>query len=125
MKKVLIIDDEKDFTYFLKYNLQFINPEFRVVAASNGKTGIKKAIREKPDIILLDILMPRMNGYEVLKKLKENDKTLSIPVVMLTAKIDDESMIEAAGLFCEDYITKPADVYTIRSKIDEILSRFD
>ena len=125
MKKVLIIDDEKDFTYFLKYNLQFINPEFRVLTALNGKAGIKKAIREKPDIILLDILMPRMNGYEVLKKLKENGKTLSIPVVMLTAKIDQESMIEAAGLFCEDYIGKPANVYIIRSKIDEVLSRFD
>ena len=125
MKKVLIIDDEKDFTYFLKFNLQFTNPEFRVLTASNAKAGIKKAIREKPDIILLDILMPRMNGYEVLKKLKENDKTMNIPVVMLTAKIDEESMIEAAGFFCEDYIGKPASVYIIRSKIDEVLSRFN
>ncbi|MFC1859729.1 PleD family two-component system response regulator [Thermodesulfobacteriota bacterium] len=123
MKKLLIIDDEKDFVYFLKYNLQSTNPEFRVDTASNGKTGIEKAIREKPDLILLDILMPKMNGYEVLKKLKENDKTRGIPVVMLTGRIDEESMTKAADLFCDDYITKPGSSDIIRSKIDAVLSR--
>ncbi|MFC1859727.1 response regulator transcription factor [Thermodesulfobacteriota bacterium] len=125
MKKLLIIDDEKDFNYFIKYNLQFINPEFRVLTASNGKAGIRKAIREKPDIILLDIMMPKMNGYEVLKKLKKSEKTISIPVVMLSAKSDEESMIEASGLFCEDYMTKPINLNELRAKIDEVLLRFD
>ncbi|MFC1859693.1 response regulator transcription factor [Thermodesulfobacteriota bacterium] len=125
MKRVLVIDDEKDFNYFIKYNLQFINPDFRVLTASAGKAGIRKAIREKPDIILLDIMMPKMNGYEVLKKLKKSEKTLSIPVVMLSAKCDEESMIEASGLFCEDYMTKPINLNELRAKIDEVLSRFD
>ena len=84
-KKILIIDDEKDFCYFLKANLQLIS-NYQVLISTKAKKGIKAARKEKPDLILLDILMPRIDGFEVLKRLKESEKTLHIPVIMLTAK---------------------------------------
>lgn len=123
MKKILIIDDEKDFAYFIQSNLQFLK-KYEVYTALNGKSGIKKAARYRPDLILLDIMMPEMNGFEVLKVLKEKDKTLDIPVIMLTAKTDDKSVIEAAGLYCEDYIVKPIKINDLRSQVDEVLARF-
>ena len=77
---------------------------------------------EKPDIILLDIMMPGIEGFEVLEKLKKNKKTLHIPVIMLTAKSEDESKVKAAGLYCHDYIVKPVEFEVLISKIEKALS---
>ena len=67
-------------------------------------------------------MMPGIDGLEVLKRLKRNEKTLHIPVIMLTAKNEDKSKIKAAGLFCEDYIVKPVEIRVLRSKINKVLS---
>ena len=74
-KKILIIDDEKDFGYFLKFNLELIK-KFKVFNATNGKAGIKLARRKKPDLIILDIMMPGLDGFDVLTILKENMKKI-------------------------------------------------
>jgi DNA-binding response OmpR family regulator len=123
VKTVLIIDDEKDFAYFIQSNLQFLK-KYKVYTALNGNSGIKKAARYRPDLILLDIVMPKMSGFEVLKELKANDKTLDIPVIMLTAKSDEKSVLEACGLYCEDYIVKPVKINALRSQLDEVMARF-
>lgn len=120
-KKILIVDDEKDFAYFVKANLQLLG-NYEVIVATKGKKGIKSALKEKPDLILLDIMMPGMDGFEVLERLKRDEKTMNIPVIMLTAKNDDESKIEAAGLYCEDYVVKPAEIKVLNSKIQKVLS---
>jgi two-component system alkaline phosphatase synthesis response regulator PhoP len=120
-RKIFVIDDEEDFAYFLKANLELIS-NYEVMIFTKGKKGIKAAAKEKPALILLDIMMPGMDGFEVLKRLKKNEKTMKIPVIMLTAKNEDESKIEAAGLYCEDYIVKPVEMRVLNSKIHKILS---
>jgi len=118
---VLLIDDEQDFIFFVKRNLELNG--FRAVVAHNGSRGLRLAQSIHPDIILLDIRMPGLDGFEVLRKLKENDKTVSIPVIMLTALGDDDSKIKAAGLYDDDFIVKPAETAAIQSRIENTLCR--
>ena len=122
MRKILIIDDEEDLTFFVKANLELAG-DYEVEVATNGRDGIKLANRQKFDLILLDIIMPHMDGFEVLEALKKNKKTLAIPVVMLTAKGDDKSKTKAASLYDEDYIVKPVQIDFLKTKIDEALAR--
>ncbi len=121
-KNILIIDDEKDFCYFVKKNLELF-AGYNVVTATLGTKGIRAALKEKPNLILLDIMMPGIDGFEVLEKLKKNKKTLHIPVIMLTSKSEDESKMKAVGLYCDDYIVKPVEFEVLISKIDKVLSR--
>ena len=120
-KTILIIDDEEDFCYFAKKNLEAIS-NYEIITATKGKKGIQIALKEKPDLILLDIMMPGIDGLEVLKRLKKSEKTQNIPVIMLTAKDEDESKIKALGSFCDDYIVKPVENIVLKSKIHKVLS---
>ncbi len=121
-KKILIIDDEEDLSFFVKANLELAG-DYEVVVATSGKAGIKAASQYKPDLILLDIMMPKMDGFEVLKKLKSSHATFSIPVIMLTAKGDDESKLKASKLYDEDYIIKPVRIEFLKTRIEEVLGR--
>lgn len=120
-EKILIIDDEKDFTHFVKENLQLIS-NYTVVTASKGKKGIRAALKENPDLILLDVTMPGIDGFEVLKRLKKNEKTYLIPVIMLITKSDDESKLKVSGISADDTIVKPVETKALRAKIHDILS---
>jgi len=120
-KKILIVDDEEDFCYFVKKNLEAIS-DYEIIIATKGKKGMQIARKEKPDLILLDILMPGIDGFEVLKRLKGNEKTENIPVIMLTAKDEDESKLKALGLYCDDYIVKPVEKMVLKAKIQKVLS---
>jgi DNA-binding response OmpR family regulator len=117
---ILIIDDEKDFCHFMRMNLESTN-KYKVFVSTNARSGIKTAIRKKPDLVLLDIMMPNISGFEVLQKLKENINTTSIPVIMLTALSDDESVAKAMGLYSHEYIVKPVEMNSLVSKIDRVL----
>jgi len=119
---ILIIDDEKDFCHFMRMNLESTN-KYKIFISTNARSGIKTAIRKKPDLVLLDIMMPNISGFEVLQKLKENINTTSIPVIMLTALSDDESRAQAMSLYSQEYLVKPIEVDTLISKIDSILLR--
>jgi DNA-binding response OmpR family regulator len=121
-KKILLIDDEEDFCFFVKKNLEATG-EFVVLYATDPRKGIKIARTETFDLILLDIKMPKRDGFQVLEILKKDDKTLSIPVVMLTAVEDDESKIKASSLYDEEYITKPVSYETLRARIDMVFKR--
>ena len=116
----LLIDDELDYCSFIKMHLKFI-ADLDVVCAGSGKDGLKLARRIKPDIIILDVVMPGLDGFAVLEKLKKDDKTISIPVIMLSGLDSDEARIKANQLYDETYITKPVDVYKLKDKIEEIL----
>lgn len=117
---ILIIDDEKDFCHFMRMNLESTN-KYKIFVSTNARSGIKTAIRKKPDLVLLDIMMPNISGFEVLQKLKENINTTSIPVIMLTALSDDESIAKAMGLYSHEYIVKPVEMDSLVSKIDRVL----
>lgn len=120
--KILMIDDEQDFCKLVKMNLEQVG-DYEVRVISNSKQGIKLAKKEKPDLILLDIMMPGVDGFKVLEVLKKDSATMAIPVVMLTAQLDDESKLKAMQLFDEGYLTKPIDTYELKTKIDEVLRR--
>ena len=123
MKKILIIDDEKNFCALLKINLE-LRSDYDVITATSAKEGICAAEQNRPDLILLDAALPDMDGLEALKILKKDEKTASIPVLMLTGGIDKEFREKAMGLYDGDYITKPVDIEVLKSKIEEVLKRF-
>lgn len=119
---VLFIDDEEDLLWTFKKSMEVIG-NFNVDTVSDGKKGLAMAKNLRPDVILLDITMPGMDGFEVLKRLKEDDATMRIPVIMLTAREDDESKIQASQLYNEDYLVKGLEMPELKAKIEEVLKR--
>ena len=114
-QKILVIDDEPDLVKAIKIRLNQFG--FEVIVAYNGGEGAKKAKEEKPDLILVDILMPEMDGFQTLGKLKQDSSTKSIPVIMLTAKSQLDDVIEATNLGAVDYVVKPFDYRILVEKI--------
>lgn len=121
-KRILIIDDEEDFCSLVKTGLE-TRSDFEVSIATNGKDGLELARMIRPDLILLDVTMPEIDGFQVLEKLKKDKKTVSIPVVMLTARDDVEYKRKAAQLFNEGYLTKPVEFSVLKSTIEDIFKR--
>ncbi|MEA2030721.1 MAG: response regulator transcription factor [candidate division Zixibacteria bacterium] len=121
MKKVLIVEDEKDIHELIVYNLK--QEGYELISAFNGAEAFEKAISERPDLILLDIMLPIMNGLDVCRELKSNDKTAHIPIVMLTAKNEDVDIITGLELGADDYITKPFSPRVLIARIRTILRR--
>jgi DNA-binding NtrC family response regulator len=118
MKKILIADDEKNMLWALKKALKDEN--YRITTASDGMEAYNMAANEEPDLMLLDLRMPKMDGLEVLKKLKEEDR--NIPVVMITAHGTMESAIDAMKLGAIDYISKPFDIEELSLVINKALN---
>ena len=118
-KKILIIDDEEDFSHFLKMNLENTG-RFKVFTAVDGATGVKITQRKKPDVVLLDIMMPGMDGFEVLEKIKGSVKTYEVPVIMLTALDNEECRSEARGAFAGEYMVKPVALDQLISTIERV-----
>ncbi len=118
-RKILIIDNEPDLVRLVADRLRM--QKYDVAGASDGVEGLKKAIAEKPNLILLDILMPGMDGHAVLRKLKSNEETDSIPVIMLTAKSRPEDVEMARKAGAEDFIAKPFDYTTLIAKIKRLI----
>jgi DNA-binding response OmpR family regulator len=118
-KKILIIDDELEIRSLLSTFLE--KKGFAALTAESGKEGIDLANQLKPDLILLDINMPGMDGFAVLVKIKKSKETASIPVIMLTGRIDEIAKISASALSCEDYIGKPFELEDLLGKINKII----
>lgn len=117
--RVLVVDDEVDIVSSVQYRLEFC--EFEVITAANGKEGLEKAASEKPDLILLDISMPVMNGHEMLEHLRNSPALKDIPVIMLSAFSDAKDVTKAANLGIVDYVTKPFDFTELMGKISNAL----
>ncbi len=120
--KVLVVDDEKDIVDLLKYNLEKEN-EFEVITAYNGKEALDILQSEKPALILLDIMMPELNGFEVCKRLKTEPATMKIPVIFLTAKENEIDEIVGLELGADDYIQKPISPRKVMARIKSVLRR--
>ena len=117
--KVLVIDDEPNIVQTLQDRLEM--NDYTVVTACNGKEGLDKAINEKPDIILLDVIMPLMDGHEMLEHLRKIDECRDIAVIMLTARSQSQDIARASACGIEDYIVKPFDLSELLEKIETIL----
>lgn len=120
-RRILIIDDEEDFLFVIKAHLD-LTDRYETITALDGKQGLKLAKIRKPHLILLDLIMPKISGLQVLKKLKEDEKTMFIPVIILTAKDDEKTMMKAVELYCENYLLKPIETELLISKIESALS---
>lgn len=120
-KHILIIEDEPAFIEILRFSLE--NAGFEVMSALTGQDGIKKA-RLLPDLILLDVMMPVMDGYEVCRQLKQNEETKYIPIIMLTARDETIEKIEAFELGIVDYICKHVPFLEILARIKAVLRQF-
>lgn len=101
-KKILIVDDEKNIVDILKFNLE--KEGFETIEAYDGEQGLEAALNEKPDLILLDIMLPKMDGFTVCRKIRQS---LSTPILMLTAKEEEVDKVLGLELGADDYITKP------------------
>jgi two-component system phosphate regulon response regulator PhoB len=119
--KILIVDDEQDILTLLEYNLK--KAGFQVVSAEDGPEAIELAKMERPDLIILDIMLPSMEGTEVCKILKRESATSSIPVIMLTAKGEEVDRIVGLELGADDYITKPFSPRELILRVRAVLKR--
>ena len=121
-KKLLVIDDSDQIRWFLKH---VFNKEYEILEARNGQDGVNVALKEEPDLILCDVMMPVKDGYETCREIKSDPKMAQTPVVMLTAKVESEDVITGIEAGADDYITKPFDVEILRSKINSLMKKRD
>jgi CheY-like chemotaxis protein len=120
LRKVLVVEDEQDIQTLVQMSLEFTGGD-QVVMASDGPTGLRMAAQERPDVILLDAMMPGMDGFEVCKRLKENPDTAVIPVIFLTAKAQASEIEEGLRLGAVGYLTKPFDPMTLRDDVEALI----
>ena len=120
-KSVLIIDDEVDLRNLLEYNLR--KEGYKVMTAQDGRTGIDQTLRERPDLIVLDIMMPIIDGLEVCKTLRNNSKTANIPILMLTAKAEETDKVIGLEIGADDYMVKPFGIRELLARIKALLRR--
>ena len=120
-EKILIVEDELDIVKMLEYNLK--KEGFRVVSCHDGKSALHMADKEHPDLILLDLMLPHIDGLEVCKTLKKEDKTASIPIIMLTAKAQETDKIVGLELGADDYVAKPFSPGELIARIKAVLRR--
>ena len=120
--KVLVVDDEKDLVEVISSQLR--NGGYEVIAAYGGDEGLQKAIDETPDLIILDIIMPAMDGFQVLQKLRNDPRTSQLPVIMLTQRRDTKDIFKAKELWSTDYITKPFSLEKLLQMVDRYVELY-
>ena len=113
-QKILIADDER---FNLNILVDILKPDYKVIVAKDGKQALKRAESNPPDLILLDIMMPEMDGYEVCKNLKENEQTKDIPVIFITAMKEEGNEAKGFDLGAVDYITKPFQAAIVMARV--------
>ncbi|MCP9291293.1 response regulator [Gracilimonas sediminicola] len=120
---ILVVDDEKDLLDLIEYNLK--KEGFAVLKAENGEEGIKIAKEHKPDLVLMDIMMPKMDGMEAVETMRADEDLKSIPIIFLTARSDEKTEVEGLDKGGDDYITKPISTTKLISRIKAVMRRFD
>lgn len=111
-RKVLIVDDEKNIVDIIAFNLK--KEGYQVITASDGEEGVEKTFSENPDLILLDIMMPKMDGYEACRKIREKKHT---PIIMLTARAEEVDKVLGLEMGADDYVTKPFGVRELMARV--------
>lgn len=119
-RKVLTVDDEPDVLLLCRVNLEFEG--YDVVEASDGEEAMRKLREERPDVVLLDVMMPKMDGWQVLQAIKADEELAATPVVMLTAKVQDQDQIRGWSEGAADYITKPFSPLALSQVLQDVLA---
>lgn len=119
-KKILIVDDDKMNIVVLAH---YLKPHYDIIIALDGLSGLNEAKERSPDMILLDIIMPTMNGFDVYTKLKESEETKDIPVIFISELDTNELINRSLSIGALDYVTKPFDKSLVRAKIDSYFNK--
>ncbi len=119
MKKILLVDDST--TTLMMEKMVLSRARYDLVTAADGEEAVEMATREQPDLILLDIVMPRMDGFEACRRLRQSEQTQDIPIIMVTTRGEAENVEQGYKLGCNDYVTKPIDSLELTTKIESLL----
>jgi two-component system phosphate regulon response regulator PhoB len=119
--RILVVDDEPDITALVAYHLA--KAGYRVSTAANGPDALKAAKDERPDVVVLDLMLPGLSGYDVLAELRKRDETRDVGVIMLTARRDEPDRIRGLSLGADDYLTKPFSPAELTLRVQAILRR--
>jgi two-component system alkaline phosphatase synthesis response regulator PhoP len=122
MAKILIAEDERDIRDLITFTLTFGG--YQVVAAANGEEALEKAREEIPDLILMDVRMPKMTGYEACQEMKKDDRIKHIPVVFLSAKGQDSEVATGLDVGAVEYILKPFSPDELTARVKELLQKY-
>lgn len=123
MKKVLIIEDEKDLAELLAFNLE--KEGYAATCVHDGKLGLERAISDRPDLILLDLMLPGLLGTEVCKAIRKNQGTTHTPIIMITAKGDEIDRVVGFEVGADDYIVKPFSMREVALRVKAVMRRFE
>jgi len=118
-KKILLVDDSSTILMMEKFILR--NDPYVLVTASNGEEAVLKAASEQPDLILLDVVMPRMNGFEACRAIRENEASKHIPIIMVTTRGEAANVENGWVSGCTDYVTKPINAVELLAKVRSLL----
>lgn len=122
-EKILVVDDEEHIAELISYNLS--SNGYKVITANNGIDAVKVAIEEKPSLILLDLMIPGKDGYDVCKEVRSNNEIRNTPIIMLTAKSEELDKILGLELGADDYITKPFSIKELLARVSSVLRRYN
>lgn len=118
-KKILVVDDSKTSLFLQRMILQ--KASYQVVTAMDGEEGVDKAASERPDLVLMDVVMPRMNGFEAVRRIRDEPLTSGIPVIMVTTRGEGPNVETGYESGCTDYVTKPVDPVELLAKVRSCL----
>jgi two-component system phosphate regulon response regulator PhoB len=120
-ERVLVVDDEQDIRELIQYNLQ--KEGYSVVCVETGEEAIDEVEKRLPDVVVLDLMLPGVDGRDVCKRLKQDPRTSGVPVVMLTAKTEDSDIVSGLELGADDYVTKPFSPKVLTARLRAVLRR--
>lgn len=118
-RKILLVDDSE--TVLQMEQMILAEHSYELILARDGEEGVAKALATRPDLILMDVVMPKMDGFEAVRKLRDNSQTRAVPIVMVTSKGEMESMEAGYENGCSDYILKPIDQHELLAKVKNLL----
>jgi len=121
MKRILIIEDDRDIVELVRYNLA--NEGFQVAAASDGSTGLAQLRKSPPDLLLLDLMLPKLSGLEICKEIRRNERLNRLPILMLTARGEEADRVVGLEIGADDYVTKPFSPRELVARVKALLRR--
>ena len=120
-KRVVVVEDERDLADMIRFHLE--RAGFQVAVAYDGRAGLARVMETKPNLVLLDLMLPEIPGTEVAARLRSNAETAAIPIIMLTAKAEEVDELVGLSIGADDYITKPFSMKVVLARIDAVLRR--
>jgi DNA-binding response OmpR family regulator len=122
MKRILLIEDDPDIALSIKYNLEK-EGAFQVTLLRDGESGLRHVLERPPDLLLLDLNLPGMDGLDICRRLRSRRETAALPIIMLTARVDETDKVSGLELGADDYITKPFSVKEVVARVRAVLRR--